>query len=533
MNGVKNMKQNSKIASALILVLLLSLLPVISIEASQSSQAIANKQSNTNLAGLSTRNQEGDLEGLQQYVEMVMKELPVAPGLAIAVVRGDKIIYAKGFGYRDLKSKLPVNPQTQFYIASTTKSFTATAAKLLAEEGKLDLDAPLKTYFPNLVLKAPLSADQISLRDLLTHRSGMSNEAIVFRTAYTGQYDANEIINLLSANTAPISPQFKYSNLGYVIAGYVMEKVVGEPWQKIVKMKILDPLGMGATTAYASQAKAGANYALPYMAEDGAFIELPYKEDNTMHPGGGLVSSAEDLAKWLTVNMNGGRFNGKQVISPAALEEILSPQINQHRDFYKFKRYAYSLGWNIGTYEEDKLIHCFGEFDGFRPHVSFMPEHKIGVIVLANESRDGLFLPDLIACDIYDHLLRKKPFQVSTNARVKEYAAMLQKNREERKKRAASRESEREKGTTPTLDPAAYAGTYQNQEFGRINISVEGASLVARFGNLSSKLEHYQRDIFEAMFIPGEKQRLSFKANKDGVTELSLIGKPFVRVQAN
>ncbi len=462
-----------------------------------------------------------------------MKELPVVPGVAIAVVRGDRLIYAKGFGYRDLKSKLPVNPQTQFYIASTTKSFTATAAKLLAEEGKLDLDAPLKTYFPTLALKAPLSAEQISLRDLLTHRSGMNNEPIVFRTAYTGQYDANEILNLLSTSTTPGSPQFKYSNLGYVIAGYAMEKAAGEPWQKIVKMKILDPLGMGATTAYASQAKAGANYALPYMAEDGAFVELPYKEDNTMHAAGGMVSSAEDLAKWLIVNMNGGRFNGRQVISPASVEEILSPQINQQRNFYKFKRYAYSLGWNIGTYEGDKLIHCFGEFQGFRPHVSFMPEHKIGVVVLANESRDAMFLPDLIACDIYDHLLRKKPFQVSANARVKEYAAMLQKNREERKKKAAARESERGESAAPTLDLAAYAGTYQNQEFGRITLSVEGTSLVARFGNLSSKLEHYQGDIFEASFIPGESQRVSFKANKDGVTELNLIGKSFVRIQAN
>ena len=527
------MKQNSKQAWTLILALLLSLLSAPGTSAGHGSHAIAGPRQTADLAVLSARSQEGELDGLQQYVEGVMKELPVVPGVAIAVVRGDKIIYAKGFGYRDLRAKLPVNPQTQFYIASTTKSFTATAAKLLAEEGKLDLDAPLKTYFPDLVLKAPLSAEQISLRDLLTHRSGMNNEAIVFRTAYTGQYDAGEILNLLSTSTTPGSPQFKYSNLGYVIAGYAMEKTIGEPWHKIVKMKILDPLGMGATTAYASQAKAGVNYALPYMAKDGAFVELPYKGDSTMHAGGGLVSSAEDLAKWLIVNMNGGRFNGRQVISPASLEEILAPQINQQRNFYKFKRYAYSLGWNIGTYEGDKLIHCFGEFQGFRPHVSFMPEHKIGVVVLANESREGLFLPDLIACDIYDRLLRKKPFQVSTNARVKEYAAMLQKNREERKKRAAARESGREKGTAPTLDLAAYAGTYQNQEFGRITVTVEGGFLFASFGSLSSKLEHYHRDIFEASFIPGEIQKLSFKAGKDGVAELDLMGKPFARTQAS
>ena len=145
---------------------------------------------------------------LDIYIIQLMKKLPVTPGLAVAVVRGDKVIFVKGFGFRNLKDKLPVTLQTGFYIASTTKSFTGTAAKLLAEEGKLDLDAPIKKYFPDLVLKAPLSTDQISVRDLLTHRSGISNEAINLRTAYTGQYDSEILLKLLADYSKPIPPDF-------------------------------------------------------------------------------------------------------------------------------------------------------------------------------------------------------------------------------------------------------------------------------------------------------------------------------------
>ncbi|HLM57189.1 MAG TPA: serine hydrolase [Pyrinomonadaceae bacterium] len=480
----------------------------------------------------SVRQQKGELEGLGPYVAGLLERLPVTPGLAVAVVRGDRIVYAEGFGRRDLKANLPVTPQTQFYIASTTKSFTGTAAKLLADEGKLDLDAPVKKYFPNLALKAPLSADQVSLRDLLTHRSGISNEAINFRTAYTGQHDADVILKLLGDYSKPVSPEFRYSNLGYVVAGYAIEKATGETWQRAVERKILGPLGMTSTSCFASKAKAGGNFALPYQAENGGFTELPYKEDNTMHAAGGMVSSAEDLAKWLVVNMNGGRLGGKQVIPAAALEEILSPQINQSRSFYKFKRYAYGLGWNLGSYDGEKLIHCFGEFAGFRPHVSFMPEHKLGVVVLANESSEAFLLPDLIASDIYNHLLGKRPLRAEPNPSVDEYLASLKKQREERAKRSAPTKEAAGPAPGPTLELKDYAGVYDSPEWGRMVVASDAGSLSVKFGNLSSTLKHLSGDTFEARFILINPARLTFKADPGaGAGGLSMMGQTFTRLR--
>jgi CubicO group peptidase (beta-lactamase class C family) len=492
-------------------------------------------QQPTSTARTAPRNDS--LAALDAYVAELSKRLPVTPGLSIAVVSGDKIVYARGFGYRDLKAKLPVTPQTQFYIASTTKAFTATAAKLLADEGKFDLDAPLKKYFPNLVLKAPLSAEQISIRDLLTHRSGISNEAINFRTAYSGQHDAGVLLELLASYSKPTSPEFRYSNIGYLVAALAMEKATGETWQQIVERKLFLPLELKSTTAYASKAKASGDFALPYLInEGGTFNELPYKDDSTMHAAGGINSSAEDLAKWLVLNMNGGRYAGRQIIAATSLEEILAPQINQKRDFYRYKRYGYGLGWNLGTYNGDKFIHCFGEFHGFRPHVSFMPEHKIGVVVLVNESTDAFSLPDLIASDIYDHLRGRKPLDARANPEIDKYVANLQKEKAERAQKAAAAptpaSSATEKKSNPALALAAYAGEYENPEWGKIVIAANANTLSLRFGVINSTLVHLNGDTFTATLRPGDTSRVTFKVDASaGVSALSVVGQNFNRVR--
>ena len=483
-------------------------------------------------AGAQPRGATHKLAGLREYVAALLARLPVTPGLSVAVVEGDRVVFAEGFGYRDVARRLPATAHTQFYIASTTKSFTATAAKLLAHEGKIDLDAPVKTYLPELKLPPPLAPEQISLRDLLTHRHGIGNESLEYRTAYTGQYDEAEIFRLLREQTRVIPPTFNYSNIGYLVTSYAMLHATGETWQQIIQRKLLDPLNLSATTCSASKVRASADYALPYLAEGGAFIELPYKQDNTMHAAGGMASSAEDLARWLVVNMNGGRLDGRQVIPAVVLEETLAPQIDQKRTFYKFDRYAYSLGWNIATYEGDKLVHCFGTYDGFRPHISFMPAHKLGVVVLANESRDALFLPDLVAADIYDHLLRGAPLRVAGNARVEELEAAWKKSQDTRAQRAAARAKGRDTSARPTLEMNAYAGTYENPAFGRIVITSEGDALRARLGNLASPLAHVARDEFEITFIPSQPNSVVFQVNKEtGVSGFKLGGQTFSRVK--
>jgi hypothetical protein len=233
--------------------------------------------------------------------------------------------------------------------------------------------------------------------------------------------------------------------------------------------------------------------------------------------------------------MNGGKYAGRQIIAASSLEEILAPQINQKRDFYRFKRYGYSLGWNIGTYNGDKFIHCFGEFHGFRPHVSFMPERKIGVVVLVNESTDAFSLPDLIACDIYDHLLGRKTLSANTNPEIDKYVANLQKEKDDRAKKASAitTTSTPQNKSEPTLALTAYAGEYENPEWGKITITANANTLSLRFGVITSTLVHLTGDTFEAKLRPGDTSRVAFKVDANtGVTALSVVGQNFARVRS-
>lgn len=511
------MKRIIQNAAMLIAIIIFALIYTGNVEAKQKT---TRQISATAVSKNDAQKQDKSLKRLPQYVEELMRKLPVVPGLAIAVVKGDKVIFAQGFGYRNVKLKMPVTPQTLFYIASTQKSFAATTAKILADEGKLDLDVPVRTYLPNLNFPSPLSADQISLRDLLVHRSGISNDPLEFRTSYSGQSDKEEMLKLLNTSSKPISRSFLYSNIGTIIVGYAMENATGESYQQLIQKTILDPLGMKDTTFYASKTKASSNYALPYLADNGVIIELPYKEDNQMQAAGGMVSTADDLAKWLTMNINNGKYQGKQIVSEISMAEILSAQINQKKTSYKFDRYVYGLGWDIGKYEGDIMLHRFGSFPGFRSHVSFMPVHQLGVIVLANESDDGYDIPEVIASDIYDHLLRRKPFQVDSNPKVEEQIIRIQKRLDKRKQRA-TKELEIKTVTKPTLELGAYTGVYESPEYGRIVVTMENGSLIIKLGNLSAVAKHSERDIFQTIFFLGDNDKVTFTASqKEGVTKL-------------
>ena len=462
------------------------------------------------------------------YVKEVMKRLPTSPGIAIAVVRGDEVIFAGGFGYRDVAKKLPVDTHTKFYIASTTKSFTATASKILAERGSIDLDAPIKKYFPELVLPAPVSTEQLSMRDLLTHRSGLSNDPIAIRTAYIGGVDNKEILRLLARYSEVRSPEYAYTNLGYVIAGIAIENATGKSWKTVLKEELFGPLDLGDTTTSVSEAIASGDYASPYTSEDGEISGLPLKQDDTMHAAGGIFSSADDLALWLVVNINLGRLNGNQVIPKRVMEEVLSPQVDQHRSFYEYKRYAYSLGWNIADWNGEKFVHCFGTYGGSRPHVSFLPERGLGVVVLVNESDESLFLPDVIANDIYDRMIKGRAFSTDAGSRTEKLAAELDKERERRRLRDSKQDAKM--GVEPAGFPLArFAGSFSNDGFGHAEIRYnekEGA-LEMILGNLSSKLSHVSGNTFRADFRLLSPMDVTFaNGSPDSFT---VVGTRFVR----
>lgn len=411
----------------------------------------------------------------------------LTPGMAVSVVRGSDVIYAKGFGFADRESNRRVTADTQFYIASTTKSFTALAGALLAARGVIDLDAPLSQYLPNVTLDPALSPDAISLRDLLTHTHGIrSGGPVDFRTAFTGDFTNAQLMDLLKLHPpAPSGRSFSYSNLGYNIFSLVLDAKLKEGWKHVIQREVFDPIGMRSTTANMSKANPS-RLALPYNFGTTAPERVYYgKRDENMQAAGGHLSSANDLARYLEAHLNQGRVNGRQVLPAAPIEETHRQQVVQTRTFGPFQRFGWGLGWDLATYEGDTILQRFGDFSGFRSHVSFMPEQRLGVVVLTNGGGASSPLSDLVATYVYDRLLGKP----GLSARYDERLASTQED-----VRTARTRERTTRGARPQITPlplSAYAGTYDGPALGRMIWTFEAGRLNVTMGIARGDVEVY------------------------------------------
>lgn len=411
--------------------------------------------------------------------------LDLAPGMAVAVVRDTQVAYAKGFGWADAETRRPVTPETIFYIASTTKSFTGLAAAMLDEQGRLDLDAPLSRYLPTARLQAPLSADSITLRSLLSHTHGIDNDGpIVFRTAYSGEHTNDQLIALLAAHPpAKTGREHVYGNVGYNIAGLAMDATLGESWRDVLQRMIFQPLGMTSTSAYVSRVPRD-RLAQPYRWEPSGFARAPYnKGDANMQAAGGLVSSATDMARWLEAHINDGMVDGRRVFPESAIAVSHRRQATIRRDVRGLAQNGYGFGWQIATLGADTVLTHGGGFLGFSTHMSFMPQRRIGVVVMTNENGMGSALAELAARAVYGQLIGSEGFTADSLARLRTEAGAA------RERVAADRARRAARPQTLPFSIDAYAGTYENELYGRIVFSVVNGKLEARAGQAWSPVE--------------------------------------------
>lgn len=449
---------------------------------------------------------QGRADRVDEFVERAM-EVGSVPGLGLAIVRVGEPARVRGYGLRDLEADLPVTPNTAFYIASSTKSFTALATALLSHRGVLDLDAPVGRYLPELELPAPRTADRVTLRQLLTHRSGLEHDGIVVRTAYTGVHDPDLIIRLLSrAETG--EPAFAYTNLGYVITSLVLSRVGDAPWQDVLAREVFDPLGFQRTTAYVSEARDW-EVARPYATEVNGWVQRPMKVDATMHAAGGMLTSAADAARWLRVQLEGGQLDGRRVFPADVIAETHRGQAPLDRQFFRYQRHGYGLGWYRALYEGDTLIHHFGSYTGFRSHISFMPEHGLGVAAFINSgSPDAFFVPDIVASYVYDLYLGEE----GLDGEAEQILGMLRERVE--RFHAAIREDRERRAARPEMPPhplELYTGKYRNPDFGTLTIRIDDGRLLAEMGEIHSRLEVYQDDDLRIERVPGSGQVMEFE----------------------
>lgn len=441
---------------------------------------------------------------IARFADATLKQIPEVPSLGIVVVRDGRTIYTR-------------NAHTGYYIGSTTKAFTGLACAILAARGQLDLDAPISRYLPEVTLTT-------TLRAFLTHTSGLRNDAITIRTAYTGEHTPQRLTALLNASRT-IEPGFHYDNLGYVVASLVIERVTGKPWQKALDDLVFMPLKMKHTTAYMSEAQTWP-IATPYEWTGGKLeAEKVRKTDATMHGAGGIVTTPADLAKWLNANISKGRVAGRQVIPAKAFEEAQRLQVPVKDKVDLVPVRGYGFGWYQADYAGNELLVHGGGYEGWQSLFSFVPQQKIGVGVMVNSSGPALAAIESVTTFIYDDLLGKKP---DAAQRLADLRARLDK----RSAAVAADEAKRAARQCTLLHPnATYAGRYSNPAYGSIVIEERGPHLVARLAMLPEvPVEAFTKpETARVELIPGNGSVLEFVFDGERVTSLRWNGDVFAR----
>src|SRR5215470_5233869 len=264
------------------------------------------------------------LQKLDALADQAMKQWKV-PGLAIAVVQDGKVVYAKGYGFRDLESKLPVTPETQFPIGSITKSFTALTFAILKDEGKADWDRPIREYLPEFQMNDPVATEQATARDLLSHRTGLPRHDLVWYSSGASREELVNRIRYLKPNKG-FRSAYQYNNLTVMTIGFLEGKLSGLGWEGSVRQKVLAPLGMNQTSFSVSDIEKNGNHASPYELKNEQVSKVPFHNIDAIGPAGSINSSVEEMSHYLALQLGDGTYQGKRIVSEANLREMHSPQ---------------------------------------------------------------------------------------------------------------------------------------------------------------------------------------------------------------
>ena len=425
-----------------------------------------------------------DLVDLAERWQGAMEACGV-PALAMVLVEGDEVVHRVTLGRRDPARDAPVTPDTIFYIASITKTYVAFALARLAEEGKVDLDAPVQRYLPRFRLADAAASERITVRDLLCHRHGLSSGPIVLLDAYTGEITEERYYHFL----AEVEPRgVAYSNLHFTLAGRVIEAVAGQPWREHMKEHLFRPAGLTRTTGYADWMYAQDDVAIPAVVVDGKPEAVPVrKTDRTMHAAGGLGTSIDDAARWLRLQLGRGTIDGTQLLSARATEaswELLADA----RAGTVGPPEAFALAWQRSLYRGHLQLAHGGDYVGVSAWVGFLPEVGLGLAVLTTGGNGAQGLCELVATDVRERLL-------ADDEVADPLPGLLQRARAARSREAALAGRAPATALDLSLPPERCAGAYRNEWYGTLTLELDGAGLRARLGDYPLGLSSPRRDV--------------------------------------
>ncbi|MBR4764512.1 MAG: serine hydrolase [Lachnospiraceae bacterium] len=431
----------------------------------------------------------------ENMIRKLMDDYHVA-GMSVALIRGGEIVSTEGYGLRDAAAELPMTADTVMPIGSITKTFTALALGMLADEGKLDWDAPVITYIPSLKLSSALLTENVTTRDLMCHRTGVPKYDL--QAIYCVMEDSKEMVRsleYLEANAA-FRTKLQYSNQMVSLAGYLIEVISGIPYQEFVRERIFKPLGMQSTDFEAASLAKYENTSKGYVFANGTFIEPPYMHLGAFAPSGAIVSTASDMAKYALFCLNGGTATGQRLISEESLRQMQSPQVIGTPYFWNFEEFQsteYGLGWFTDIYRGVKMIGHGGNTNGFSAQMTLLPAQNAAIVALSNATSSfsvnalGHVFADetLGVTDIPDWSGR---FQEIFNNLMAGMMASMQ-----------ARAEAKVPDTTPSRELADYAGTYRHPGFGEMQFDMTEQGLAGTWNGLPAMLIHYNYDEFDLM----------------------------------
>jgi CubicO group peptidase (beta-lactamase class C family) len=458
-------------------------------------------------------------EGLNAYIMKSMKEWET-PGLAIAIVRDDSVIFMKGYGVTKMGESAPVTPKTIFAIASTTKAMTVACLGMLVDEGKIKWDDPVTKYLPWFQLYDPYVTREMMVRDLLCHRSGLERGDNLW---YLSPYSREEVLRRVRFLKPSWSfrSHYGYNNIMFVAAGQIIPSVTTTSWDDFISERLFVPLGMTRTRPNLKSFGALDDVATPHSRTEGTMGPIRMASYDNIGPAGSVLSCVRDMSTWVRLNLNGGVVDGKRIMSPEVVREIQTPQTvirpdSLDRALRPSNHFMlYGLGWTLRDYLGRKLVQHDGAYDGMQARVVLVPEERLGLVILINAEHTDL--PESVAYRIVDHYL---------GSPVRDWSAELldisekqtEKNDAEEKKKS----DERVKGTKPSLALEAYAGSYDNQTYGTANLTMQGGKLQFSFyPQHVGTVEHWNYDTFQIVWNYRYlgKDMITFTLGADGKIE--------------
>lgn len=421
------------------------------------------------------------------------------PGAAIVVLQDDRVLLLRGYGVRRLRGALPVSPHTLFQIGSNTKAFTAAGLALLVDSGRLDWDGRVTGYLPGFELSDPWVTRELTVRDLLTHRSGLGLGAGDLLWLHSTLSRREIVYRIRAARSASsFRSAYAYDNVLYAVAGEIVPAVTQMSWDAFVRARLLTPLGMTDTRTGIADLQPGDVLATPYGILNGQLQVVPLDTADNIGPAGALLSSAADLARWVQAQLDSGRVGATSLWSPAATRQMWAPQtiipIEDPEPPLAALRpnfFAYGLGWRLQDYRGRKLVWHTGGLAGMTSRITLVPAERLGIAVLSNGESD---LPNALTYELLDFF-----FHAPQTDWISAFADVADHDQKSADSVVATEQVRRDTAAPPPLPLSRYVGAYRDSLYGDATVTLEQGVLVFRLSRspaFTGDLEPWEYDTF-------------------------------------